>query len=156
MQLDPLGAIDSRLGDMLERGAERHHARRLRRLGHGEQRTPPDDGRLWAAGEPPPRAGNALDVLIEGAAYFPALVQAITSAQRSVHIAGWCVTPEFALARGEPPMLLRELLADAAERVDVRVLVWAGAPAPVVPAEARVRARRLRRAQPRDQDPRRG
>ena len=45
-----------------------------------------------------------------------------------MHIAGWSITPHFALTRDEPPVLLRELLADAAERVDVRVLMWAGAP----------------------------
>lgn len=45
--------------------------------------------------------------------------------------AGWCITPEFALLRNEPPLLLRELLREAAESVDVRVLLWAGAPVPV-------------------------
>jgi phosphatidylserine/phosphatidylglycerophosphate/cardiolipin synthase-like enzyme len=101
------------------------------KLGRSAQRTPPDDGRLWAGGDPPPRAGNALEVLIEGAAYFPALEQAIRCARRSVLIAGWCITPGFALLRDEPPVLLRELLGEAAESVDVRVLLWAGAPAPV-------------------------
>ena len=108
-----------------------HHARRLSKLGRSAQRTPPDDGRLWSAGDPPPRPGNALDVLIEGAAYFPALEQAIRRAKRSVLIAGWCITPRFALVRDEPPVLLRELLGEAAESVDVRVLLWAGAPVPV-------------------------
>ncbi len=131
--MDPLGALDRHLGDAVERAMERHHARRLRRLGRDDQRRPPDDGELWAAGDPPPRAGNAVDVLIEGAAYFPAVADAIQNAQHSVHIAGWCLTPEFALVRGEPPLLLRELLADAAERLDVRVLLWAGSPAPVFP-----------------------
>jgi len=131
--VDPIGALDSRLGDLLERGTEAHHRRRLRRIGRDDQRTPPDDGRLWAAGDPPPRAGNGVEVLIDGAAYFPALADAIAAARSSVHIAGWCISPEFALGRAEPPLLLRELLADAAERIDVRVLLWAGAPAPVFP-----------------------
>ena len=86
---------------------------------------------MWAAADPPPRAGNAIDVLIEGAAYFPVLEQAIRDARRSVLIAGWCITPEFALVRDEPPVLLRELLGEAAESVDVRVLLWAGAPVPL-------------------------
>jgi phosphatidylserine/phosphatidylglycerophosphate/cardiolipin synthase-like enzyme len=82
-------------------------------------------------------------VLIEGAAYFPALEQAIRRARRSVLIAGWCIAPEFALLRDEPPVLLRELLRDAAESVDVRVLLWAGAPVPVFsPRRASVRAAR--------------
>ena len=120
-----------------------HHARRLGKIGRSAQRTPPDDGRLWAAGDPPPRTGNALDVLIDGAAYFPALEQAIRGARRSVLIAGWCITPGFALVRDEPPVLLRELLGEAAESVDVRVLLWAGAPVPVfTPRRASVRKRR--------------
>jgi phosphatidylserine/phosphatidylglycerophosphate/cardiolipin synthase-like enzyme len=82
-------------------------------------------------------------VLIEGAAYFPALEQAIRRARRSVLIAGWCITPGFALVRHEPPLLLRELLAEAAETVDVRVLLWAGAPLPVfAPKRSSVRAGR--------------
>ena len=127
-------------GNAIERLTNAHHVRRLGKLGRSAQRTPPDDGRLWAAGDPPPRAGNALDVLIEGAAYFPALEQAIRGARRSVLIAGWCITPEFALVRDEPPVLLRELLGEAAESVDVRVLLWAGAPVPVfAPRRASVR-----------------
>jgi phosphatidylserine/phosphatidylglycerophosphate/cardiolipin synthase-like enzyme len=95
---------------VIERLTSAHHARRLGKLGRSAQRTPPDDGRLWAAGNPPSRTGNSLDVLIEGAAYFPALEQAIRAARRSVLIAGWCITPQFALVRDEPPILLRELL----------------------------------------------
>jgi phosphatidylserine/phosphatidylglycerophosphate/cardiolipin synthase-like enzyme len=101
------------------------------KLGRSAQRTPPDDRCLWAAGDQPPRAGNGIEVLIDGAGYFPALEQAIRSARRSVLIAGWCITPGFALVRDEPPVLLRELLGEAVESVDVRVLLWAGAPVPV-------------------------
>jgi hypothetical protein len=92
-------------------------------------------------GDPPPRAGNALEVLIDGASYFPALEQAIRCARRSVLIAGWCITPGFAVVRDEPPVLLRELLGEAAGSVDVRVLLWA--PVPVfAPRRASVRAGR--------------
>src|SRR5450759_5927118 len=141
MPMDGLGVADRVAGNAIERLTNAHHGRRLDKLGRSAQRTPPDDGRLWAAGDPPPRAGNTLDVLIEGAAYFPALEQAIRRARRSVLIAGWCITPEFALLRDEPPVLLRELLDEAAESVDVRVLLWAGAPVPVfAPRRASVRA----------------
>src|SRR5664280_2466392 len=140
MPMDVLGVADRVAGNAIERLTNAHHARRLGKLGRSAQRTPPDDGRLWAAGDPPPRAGNALDVLIDGAAYFPALEQAIRRARRSVLLAGWCITPEFALLRDEPPVLLRELLGEAAESVDVRVLLWAGAPVPVLaPRRASVR-----------------
>jgi phosphatidylserine/phosphatidylglycerophosphate/cardiolipin synthase-like enzyme len=138
--VDALGVADRLAGRAIERATNAHHARRLGKLGRSAQRTPPDDGRLWAAGDPVPRAGNALDVLIAGAAYFTAVEQAIRRARRSVLIAGWCVTPGFALVRDEPPVLLRELLGEAAESVDVRVLLWAGAPIPVfTPRRASVR-----------------
>jgi phosphatidylserine/phosphatidylglycerophosphate/cardiolipin synthase-like enzyme len=138
--VDALGLADRLAGRAVERLTNAHHARRLGKLGHSAQRTPPDDGRLWATGNPVPRAGNALDVLIAGAAYFAALEQEIRAARRSVLIAGWCMTPGFALVRDEPPVLLRELLGEAAESVDVRVLLWAGAPVPVfTPRRASVR-----------------
>jgi phosphatidylserine/phosphatidylglycerophosphate/cardiolipin synthase-like enzyme len=143
MAMDLIGVSDRAAGNAIERLTSAHHARRLRKLGRSAQRTPPDDGRMWAAADPPPRAGNAIDVLIEGAAYFPALEQGIRDARRSVLIAGWCITPEFALLRDEPPLLLRELLGEAAESVDVRVLLWAGAPVPVfAPRRSSVREMR--------------
>ncbi len=144
MSADVLRVADRVAGDAIERLTNAHHARRLGKLGRSAQRTPPDDGRLWAAGDPPPRAGNAVDVLIEGAAYLPALEQAIRAARRSVLIAGWCITPGFAVVRDEPPVLLRDLLGEAAESVDVRVLLWAGAPVPVFKPTPRLGARGAR------------
>ena len=131
MPPDFLGAADSAAGNAIERLTTAHHARRLGRLGRSAQRDPPDDGQLWAAGDPPPRAGNSLEVLIDGANYFAAVERAIRGARHHVFMAGWCITPGFALLRDEPPVLLRELLAEAAESVDVRVLLWAGAPVPL-------------------------
>jgi len=143
MPANVLRVADRVAGNAIERVIDAHHARRLGKLGRSAQRTPPDDGRLWAAGDPPPRAGNTLDVLIDGAAYFPALEQAIRRARRSVVIAGWCVTPGLALLNDEPPVLLREVLREAAESVDVRVLLWAGAPVPLfAPRRSSVRAAR--------------
>jgi phosphatidylserine/phosphatidylglycerophosphate/cardiolipin synthase-like enzyme len=140
MSADLLRVGDRVLGVGVERLANAHHARRLGKIGRSAQRTPPDDGHLWAAGDPPPREGNAVDVLIDGGAYLPALEQAIRGARRSVLIAGWCITPGFAVLREEPPVLLRDLLGEAAETVDVRVLLWAGAPVPVFkPGRASVR-----------------
>ena len=44
---------------------------------------------------------------------------------------GWHFSPDFALEREGEPVVLRNLLAELAERVDVRVLAWAGAPLPL-------------------------
>ena len=103
----------------------------------------------WATGDPPPRDGCSLDVLVDGAAAFPAIADAISNARDHVHITGWHVAPYFELVRGERLGVLGEWLAEAAERIDVRVLVWAGAPVPaavsvsVMPVEPGARVLRL-------------
>ena len=105
------------------------HAWRLRRLGWRHALNPPDDG-PWAAGDPSPRPGCSLAVLIDGADAFDAIAAAIEGAQDHVHLTGWHVAPHFELVRGHSGHAIGQLLAAAAERVDVRVLVWAGAPVP--------------------------
>src|SRR3954470_21505382 len=143
MPSSSLDRADRLAGTLVEGAMAAHHRRRLRNLGHQRSYDPPADGTLWAAGDPPRRAGNAVDVLIDGAQALPEIARAIRSPRRHVHIAGWSITPHFALTRDEPPVVLRELLADAAEQVDVRVLMWAGAPPHTfAPARGTVRAAR--------------
>src|SRR3954451_2008659 len=119
-----------------------HHRWRLRRLGRLGALAPPDDGSLWCREAPAPREGCSIDVLVDGAHVLAAIAEGLRAARRSVRIAGWHVAPHFALERGEPPTVLRELLAQLVARgVDVRVLLWAGAPFRVfTPARAEVRA----------------
>jgi phosphatidylserine/phosphatidylglycerophosphate/cardiolipin synthase-like enzyme len=130
MMIEPLARIDGALGRAIETGVQSHHRRRLRRLGHATS-IEPDGGGLWAADDPPPRPGNQLDVLIDGAQALPAIAEALMAAQSHVHITGWHLAAHFELVRGERPVVLGALLAELAQRVDVRVLVWAGAPVPV-------------------------
>src|SRR5256714_5218242 len=140
MGVDPVSALDRLVGDAIETANHSHHRRRLRRLGHGGSVEPPDDGMIWAAGDPPPREGNEVELLVDGAELLPEAATAIQRAKRSVHVAGWHVTPSFALTRDEPPVVVRELLAETAERIPVRVLLWAGSPAKVFkPARGTVR-----------------
>jgi len=128
---DAVSRIDRAVGEQLERQVRSHHRRRLAKLGHEHVFAPPDD-RLWAAGEPPPRPGNRLDVLVDGERAIGAICAALEQARSHVHLAGWHVTPSFAIERdGGDSRTLKQLLAELAERVDVRVLVWAGPPAPV-------------------------
>ncbi len=135
-----LSSVDSIVGDGVEAAVRTKHSWRLRRLGWSHALAPPDDG-PWAAGDPPPRGGCALEVLIDGAEAFPAIVKAIEGAREYVHVTGWHIAPYFELIRGERPGVLGELLAEAAERLDVRVLVWAGAPVPAFrPTRKEVRA----------------
>src|SRR3954468_21866465 len=135
----PLGTLDRLVGDAIETANHEHHRRRLARLGHGRSVEPPDDGTIWAAGDPPPRPGNELELLVDGAEMLPRVAEAIQGARRSVHVAGWHVTPSFALTRGKRPLVVRELLAEAAESVPVRVLLWAGSPALFKPTRSEVR-----------------
>src|SRR3954451_23029245 len=121
--------FDAAIGDGLERAMIHHHMRRLRRHGQLAALAPASEG-LWARTAPPPREGNALEVLIDGANALPAMAEAIRSAKRHVHICSWNFEPDFDPGpRTASP--LREILAETAERVPVRVLVWAGAPVPV-------------------------
>src|SRR5437588_2876327 len=127
---------DRVLGDTVEAGILAWHRRRLSRLGHQESIRPSGEA-LWAAGHPPPRPGNEVEVLIDGATVLSAIERAIRSARSHVHITGWSMTPSFALTREEDPVIVRELLAEVARGVDVRVLLWAGAPLPVIRPDRR-------------------
>src|SRR5919201_5928162 len=127
---DIIDGADDALGARLERQIVRHHRRRLARIDRLGALDAPPGG--WAAGEPPPRRGNAVEVLVDGATALPRIAEAIAGAESHVHIAGWYFSPQFELTRDGRPAVLRNLLADAAERAEVRVLMWAGAPLPVM------------------------
>lgn len=86
----------------------------------------------WAPDGRPPTDGNLVDVLVDGADALPAIAAAVRSATDHVHLHFWALDPGFRLERGSREVTLRELLAEAADRVDVRVLVWRGAPLPVM------------------------
>jgi phosphatidylserine/phosphatidylglycerophosphate/cardiolipin synthase-like enzyme len=118
-----------------------HHERRLRRLGWSRALDP--GAGVWAEGEPPPRPGNAIEILIDGAEALPSIAEALRGARSHVHVTGWYFSPDFALMRGEEPLVLRHLLAELAERIDVRILVWAGAPLPLF-RPSRREVRRMR------------
>ena len=121
---------DRHLGRAVTRAVVAHHRRRLHRIGWGDVLgASPDD---WSGSGTPPRRGS-LEVLIDGAEALPRIAAELRQAQSHVHLAGWLVSPEFALTRGEAPTVLRNLLAELASRIDVRVLTWAGAPLPPLP-----------------------
>jgi phosphatidylserine/phosphatidylglycerophosphate/cardiolipin synthase-like enzyme len=117
------------LGEAISDQISRHHRRRLRRIGWEHAL---DAGDLsWAAGQPPPRSGNAIEICVDGAEALPLIARELSSARSHVHLTNWFLSPDFALVRGEQPVVLRHLLAELAERVAVRILVWAGAPLPL-------------------------
>ena len=131
--------VDGWAGNGIEAAIGGHHRRRLRRVGRIDQLDPPRPS-LWAAGDPSPRSGCALEVLVDGGGALPRIAEALAGARSHVHIAGWHVTPDFGLTRDDQSSRLRDLLGDLAERVEVRVLLWAGAPVRVfTPARAAVR-----------------
>jgi phosphatidylserine/phosphatidylglycerophosphate/cardiolipin synthase-like enzyme len=125
----PLNRLDAALGDAVERAVRAHHRRRLARLGHGRALDPPEGIGWAAAGSFAPREGTQVELFVDGADALPRMAEEISAAKRHVHVAGWFFSPDFQMGAGGPT--LRTLLADAAERVDVRVLAWAGAPLPL-------------------------
>jgi len=82
-------------------------------------------------------------VLIDGVEALPAIARELERAISHVHLAGWYFSPDFALTRGCEPVIVRNLLAELAERVEVRVLAWAGAPLPLF-SPSRGTVRRMR------------
>jgi phosphatidylserine/phosphatidylglycerophosphate/cardiolipin synthase-like enzyme len=138
---DALSVVERGFGGAIEHAVVFHHRRRLRRRGHEAALDAPAGG--WASGDPPPRAGSTAEILVDGAAALPRLAEAIAGAESHVHLAGWHFSPDFALQTGDDPRILRNLLADTAERVPVRVLAWAGPPLPLFrPSRREVRAMR--------------
>src|SRR4051794_6862185 len=66
---DVLLTAEAMVGEGITRAIRAHHRRRLRRVGWEHALDAPAGG--WAAGDPPPRAGNALEVLVDGAEALP-------------------------------------------------------------------------------------
>jgi phosphatidylserine/phosphatidylglycerophosphate/cardiolipin synthase-like enzyme len=119
--------IDLIVGTQLERQIVAHHRRRLTKLGH-ERALRAERG--WATTGAAPRHGNELEVLVDGDEALAEIAAAVESARTSVWLAGWFFSPGFRL-RSDSEMTLRDLLADRAARLDVRLLAWAGAPLPL-------------------------
>jgi phosphatidylserine/phosphatidylglycerophosphate/cardiolipin synthase-like enzyme len=133
-----LDAGDELLGQVVGKAVRSHHRRRLGRIGRLDSLDAAAGG--WAGGDPPPRQGCSLEVLIDGASALPRMASELERAGTSVEIAGWFLSPDFALTRERDARVLRNILAELAERIEVRVLVWAGAPLPLFrPSRSTVR-----------------
>jgi phosphatidylserine/phosphatidylglycerophosphate/cardiolipin synthase-like enzyme len=123
-----LTEIDQRFGDRVDWLVCAHHHRRLDRLGWPDvlSETPGDGQDIR-----PARDGNRVQVLVDGQDALGAMAEAIAGARSHVHIAGWFASPDFRPTREPGAPTFAQLLASVAERVPVRVLLWAGPPAPV-------------------------
>ena len=137
---DALGRVDEAVGDGIEAVQRAHHRRRLRRLGHAAALAPQQESGLWVTSGRPPSAGNSLEVLVDGLRALAEIERALLSARSHVHIAGWHLEPNFCLT-GDHGLTVREILTELAERLEVRVLLWAGPPVPAFkPTRKMVRA----------------
>jgi phosphatidylserine/phosphatidylglycerophosphate/cardiolipin synthase-like enzyme len=116
-------------GERLDRAVRSRHRQRLRHVGW--ERALDASGPGFARGTFPVREGNRLDVLVDGSEALPIIAQELARAESFVHLAGWFFSPELQLSREEEPTVLRNLLAELADRIDVRVLAWKGAPVPL-------------------------
>ena len=135
-----ISEVDDYFGDRIERAVRSHHRRRLGRIGHSRAFTAPAGG--WAdSGSFPPRAGSRVELLVDGAEALPRMAADVAAAESHVHLAGWFFTAGIRM--GEDGPTLGTLLADAASRIPVRVLAWAGAPLPLFHPD-RAEARRMR------------
>jgi phosphatidylserine/phosphatidylglycerophosphate/cardiolipin synthase-like enzyme len=139
--IDLVSVVDGAIGSGVEGLITRVHRRRLSRAGWKRAYDPTGDD-LWAAGDPGPQPGNAVDILVDGVEAFAAMLEAIRGARASINITGWHANPSFALDKANPPTQLLRVLTEAARHVEVRMLLWAGAPAPIF-RPSRVDMRRI-------------
>ncbi len=105
MDSNLLARVDAAVGDRIEALVRAQHRRRLARAGWGFE----PSRSLWADGDPPPRRGNDVEILIDGASFLPRLAEELSRAESHVHIAGWYVSSELVLVRdrlGEPERTL--------------------------------------------------
>ena len=117
------------IGQRLDQAVRHRHRQRLQHVGWAHAL---DAGGLaFANGTFPAREGNRLDVLVDGSEALPTIAEELARAESFIHLAGWFFSPELNLSRDEEPMIVRNLLAECAERVDVRLLSWKGAPVPL-------------------------
>jgi hypothetical protein len=135
--------VDRRIGAAVSSSVARHHRRRLARLGQGGPLAA--EGSDWSPGESSPRPGCLLVVLIDGEHAATRMHADLAAARSHVHLAGWHFSPDFALVRGSKPVVLRNLLAELSERVDVRV---GRRPATALPPDAGHRPKGHGRALP--------
>ena len=121
-------AVGHAVGERLDRAIHNRHRDLLRSFGweHALDRS---DAAFVEDGADP-RPGNAFEVLIDGAEALPIIGEELAKAESHVHLTGWFLSPELQLTREEEPVILRNLLAELAERIPVRVLLWSGAPVP--------------------------
>ena len=127
------------LGSAIDRAVSAHHARRLRKIGW-KHALEGDATLEWARGGMRSTTGNKVEVLIDGASFLPSLAEELARAESHVHLTGWNFSPELELTRGEAPAVLRTCSPSSQDRIDVRVLIWSGAPLPLFrPARRDVR-----------------
>jgi phosphatidylserine/phosphatidylglycerophosphate/cardiolipin synthase-like enzyme len=122
----PFSTLGQKVAERLEDTVRGRHRRRLRAVGW--EYALDAEGVGYSRGGAPPRPGNDLEVLIDGATALPAMAEELGKAESHVHLSGWFLSPHLQLTRGDDPVVLRNVLAELAERIDVRVLLWGGAP----------------------------
>ena len=116
------------LGERLDRAVHDRHRELLESLGWAHALDRAEAAFVEAGADPKP--GNRLDVLIDGSEFLPLVAEELSRATSHVHLAGWFLSPELHLTREDEPTVVRNVLAELAERIPVRVLVWKGAPIP--------------------------
>jgi phosphatidylserine/phosphatidylglycerophosphate/cardiolipin synthase-like enzyme len=119
-------ALGTKVAERIESTVRSRHRRRLRAVGW--EHALDANGAGYSDAGMPPRSGNDVEVLIDGSTALPAMAEALAKAESHVHLMGWYLSPHLQLTRGDHPVVVRNVLAELAERIDVRVLLWGGAP----------------------------
>src|ERR1700738_3596779 len=100
-----LDTVDAKVGTIIEGTTRRHHARRLARL--SQTHALRGEGQGWASRGAIPRDGKRVVGFFAGVSALPAIAAAVRAARSSVHVAGWVITPSFAVEREPNVVTLR-------------------------------------------------
>ena len=90
-------ALGHVLGGRVDNAVRGRHRRHLKRVHWAHALN--SSSRDFADGTFPPRAGNNLEVLIDGSEALPRMAAEIATATSHVHMTGWFLSPELALSR---------------------------------------------------------
>jgi phosphatidylserine/phosphatidylglycerophosphate/cardiolipin synthase-like enzyme len=141
--MHPIDRADRFVGERLEQAVRAHHRRRLARVGwDGALDAPPS---FHAEAAPLAQPGHEIEIFVDGADAFPAMLRELRRARQRVCLAGWFFSAAFALEHRIGGLTLDELVEELGARVEVCILAWAGAPLPLFRPGRKDAARELAR-----------
>ncbi|MEO9176753.1 MAG: phospholipase, partial [Gaiellales bacterium] len=118
--MDAIDRVDCVVGERVEQAVRAHHRRRLARVGWEAALDAPPS--FVAESARPAQSGHEIEIFVDGAEAFPAMLRELRRARQRVCLAGWFFSAAFALEHRPGGLTLDELVEELGARVDVCIL----------------------------------